>query len=177
MTVEWRLFGRKASAQVLLGPTPFCRRDTAIQNCFSNTMIPSTSPLGVLRWLALVSVLPSAEGVYLARTLNSSAFPSTINASPSHFAVALTEPVRYGRFIVVSFPSVVYFTSRVRSPSTPVIVIDSEKLGSLCSILETTSRIFSMAGNMAGNLLFSRFIFQTPLKSGFVCAAMIEEQK
>jgi hypothetical protein len=33
-----------------------------------------------------------------------------------------------------------------------------------------------MAGK-AGNLLFSRFIFQTPLKSGFVCAAMIKEQK
>src|SRR5262247_241453 len=72
----------------------FHSRDTAIQNCFSNTMIPSTSPFGVLRWLAVVSVLPSAESVYLPRTLNSSAFPSTVNASPSHFAVALTEPVR-----------------------------------------------------------------------------------
>src|SRR5262249_35902431 len=83
-------FGSMTSAHVLLGPTSFCRRDTAIQNCFSNTMIPSTSPFGVLRWLALVSVLPSAESVYLPRTLNSSAFPSTVNASPSHFAVALT---------------------------------------------------------------------------------------
>src|SRR5215510_2170895 len=83
---DWRL------THLIIGLIPI--RDTAIQNCFSNTMIPSTSPFGVLRWLALVSVLPSAESVYLPRTLNSSAFPSTVKASPSHFAVALTEPVR-----------------------------------------------------------------------------------
>src|SRR5215813_13649155 len=97
-------FGRMASAQVLLGPTPFCRRDTAIQNCFSNTVIPSRSPFGVLRRPATVSVLPSAESVYLRRTLNASDFHSIVNASPSHFAVALAEPE--GNSTAVSFPSV-----------------------------------------------------------------------
>src|SRR5262245_11578908 len=122
-----------ALAQVLLGPKPFCRRDTAIQNCFSNIVIPSTSPFGVLRRPTTESVLPSAESVYLRRALNSSVFHSTVNASPSHFAVALAEPE--GNFTVVSFPSVVYFASIVCSPSTLVTVINSEKLGSLCSIL------------------------------------------
>src|SRR5262245_33445925 len=102
-------FSRIASAQVLLRPTPFCRRDTAIQNCFSNTCIPSRSPFGVLRQPATVSVLPSAESVYLRRTLNASDFHSTVNASPSHFAVALAEPE--GNSTATSFPSVVYFAS------------------------------------------------------------------
>src|SRR5262245_47985017 len=90
-------------------PMPFCRRDTAIQNCFSNTVIPSRSPFGALRRPATVSVLPSAESVYLRRTLNASNFHSTVNASPSHFAVALAEPE--GNSTAVSFPSVVYFAS------------------------------------------------------------------
>src|SRR5262245_59303686 len=81
----------------------------AIQNCFSNTVIPSRSPVGVLRRPATVSVLPSAESVYLRRTLNASDFHSTVNASPSHFAVALAEPE--GNSTAVSFPSVVYFAS------------------------------------------------------------------
>src|SRR5262245_18657256 len=66
-------------------PMPFCRRDTAIQNCFSNTVIPSRSPFEALRRPATVSVLPSAESVYRRHACENSVL---IGLAPSVYIAA-----------------------------------------------------------------------------------------
>ena len=95
---------------------------------------------------------------------------STVNASPS--ISRLLWRSRKGNSTAASFPSVVAYFFNSLITSMLVTVIDSRNWFLLCSILLT---MFYGADHFLELLLLSRFIFQAPLKSGFVFADMIEE--
>src|SRR4030095_3697333 len=115
-------------------------------------------------------VLPSAERVILRLKKPPSEVHSIIRAAPSHLALVFA--VLPMTSCSVSLPSVVYLAGNDGARCGVDRAQSSTKFGSLWSIL-----IKRFSGPLPANLLFSRFIFHAPLKSGLVCALAIEAQR
>src|SRR5215467_4785600 len=114
----------------------------------------------------MLITLPSPDNVIRRRNEFPSAFHSMTSASFSHVAVVLTccGPI----WLSPSFPSVVYFRSKERSPASPERFNVSLRLESFWM-----NFIVMLVGPLPLKWLLAAFIFQVPLRSGLVCPLAI----
>src|SRR5262245_51015661 len=128
--------------------------------CFSKTTVSSVrSPSFGDCVTILVIVLPSAERVILRLKNPPSEVHSITSASPSHLALVFA--VLPMTSCSVSLPSVVYLACIVRSPCGVYMDQPSRRVGSLWYIL-----LRRLPGPSSANLLFLRYIYHAPMKSG-----------